>query len=708
MLEGSGLDQGAEKAGGPGAVRLKTLYTLADLNQNPYTDTAPGAVPFIRGPQSTMYTKRPWTIRQYGGYGTAKESNSFYRGYLDGGGQGISVAFDLPTQRGLDSDAPAAIADVGKAGVAINSVEDMKILFEQIPLSRVSVSMTMNGAVLPILGAFIVAGEEQGTQCEELSGTIQNDIIKEFIVRNTYIYPLEPSIRIVADIVEFATKHMPRFNPISISGYHLQEAGADSVLELALTLADGEAYVKAVLERGLQIDEFAPRFSFFWGIGMDFYLEIAKLRAGRLLWSRLMNKYGARSERSCRLRAHAQTSGWSLCFQDPYNNIVRTAIEAMAAVFGGIQSLHTNAFDEAISLPTPMAARLARNTQLILQFESDIPNVIDPWGGSYLMESLTKEMADAAWAMIEEINFMGGMSSLTQVSWATRQIERCAALRQAKIDSGQISLIGVNCFQSVDDKQFDVPAPRSAESVLADQLQRLRRTRANRDRAVVKQALDALAIAARDPGKNLVSFAVNAMRARATVGEVSQVLEQCFGRHRAGTTLRIGDYMSAFNDVENWARLKARVADFTAAYGRPPRLLIAKLGQDGHDRGAKIIASSLVDLGYDIDLGPLFQSPQDCARQAIENDVHAIGISTLAGAHLELVVATIDELKQLRGGDIGVFVGGVIPVQDHDKLRAAGVIGIYGPGTPIPIIADSVLSAIMERTEGDANGETHE
>jgi len=677
----------------PEGLVVKPLYTAADLAGLPHTDTLPGFAPFIRGPQATMYAVRPWTIRQYAGFSTAEASNAFYRQSLAAGGQGVSVAFDLATHRGYDSDHPRVTGDVGKAGVAIDSVEDMKILFEGIPLDKVSVSMTMNGAVLPVLAAFVVAGEEQGVPQEQLSGTIQNDILKEFMVRNTYIYPPEPSMRIVGDIIEHTARKMPKFNSISISGYHMQEAGANQALELAFTLADGKEYVKTALAKGLDVDEFAGRLSFFWAIGMNFYLEIAKMRAARLLWWRIMSGFGPKNPKSLMLRTHCQTSGWSLTEQDPYNNIVRTTIEAMAAVFGGTQSLHTNSFDEAIALPTEFSARIARNTQLILQEETHITSVVDPWAGSYMMEKLTQDMADAAWRIIEEVDAMGGMTRAVESGWAKLRIEASAAEKQARIDSGRDVIVGVNKFRlekedPVEFRDIDNVAVRD------NQIARLQRIRAARDAGKVQACLDALTAAAQSGAGNLLALSIDAMRARATVGEVSDALEKVWGRHRARSQEVSGVYAGAYGDANEWDRLKSDIAAFGDEHGRRPRVMIAKLGQDGHDRGAKVVASAFADLGFDVDVGPLFQTPEECARQAIENDVHAVGVSTLAAGHKTLVPAIIQALRAQGAGDIVVFVGGVVPQQDYDFLRAAGVKGIYGPGTPIPDSARDVLNQI--------------
>jgi methylmalonyl-CoA mutase len=646
-----------------------------------------------------MYAVRPWTIRQYAGFSTAEESNAFYRQALAGGGQGISVAFDLATHRGYDSDHPRVTGDVGKAGVAIDSVEDMKILFDRIPLEKVSVSMTMNGAVLPVLAAFVVAGEEQGVPQAGLSGTIQNDILKEFMVRNTYIYPPEPSMRIVADIIEYTARNMPKFNSISISGYHMQEAGASQALELAFTLADGGQYVKAAMARGLDVDEFAGRLSFFWAIGMNFYLEIAKMRAARLLWCRIMKGFGAKNPKSLMLRTHCQTSGWSLTEQDPYNNIVRTTIEAMAAVFGGTQSLHTNSFDEAIALPSEFSSRIARNTQLILQEETHITSVVDPWAGSYLMERLTQDMADAAWSIIEEVEKQGGMTRAVASGWAKLKIEAAAAEKQARIDSGRDVIVGVNKYRLPKEDAVEILEVDN-HRVRESQIARLQKLRATRDAAKLGAALEALTRAAASGKGNLLELAIVAMRARATVGEVSDALEKAFGRHRADIQKVAGVYAAAYDEAEGWDAVKADIAAFAEQHGRRPRVMIAKLGQDGHDRGSKVVATAFADLGFDIDIGPLFQTPEECARQAIENDVHAIGVSTLAAGHKTLVPAIVAELKKQGGEEIVVFVGGVVPRQDYDFLFNAGVKGIFGPGTPIPASAREVLGQIRRAHGG--------
>ena len=677
----------------PEGLRVKPLYTKADVEGLPYGDTLPGFEPFMRGPQATMYAVRPWTIRQYAGFSTAEESNAFYRRTLAGGGQGVSVAFDLATHRGYDSDNPRVVGDVGKAGVAIDSVEDMKILFDGIPLDKISVSMTMNGAVLPVLAGYVVAAEEQGVAQAQLSGTIQNDILKEFMVRNTYIYPPEPSMRVVADIIEYTAHNMPKFNSISISGYHIQEAGANQTLELAFTLADGMEYVRSALSRGMDVDEFAGRLSFFFGIGMNFYLEVAKLRAARLLWWRIMKGFGAKSPKSMMLRTHCQTSGWSLTEQDPHNNVVRTAIEAMAAVFGGTQSLHTNSFDEAIALPTDHSARIARNTQLLIQEETHICQVIDPWAGSYMMEKLTQDMADMAWGIIEEVEKMGGMTKAVDSGWAKLKIEASAAEKQARIDSGKEVIVGVNKYrlakeEPIEIREIDNSAVREA------QVARLQKIRASRDQAAVEKALAVLTAAAGSGQGNLLELTIQATRLRATVGEISDALEKVWGRHRATAQMVSGVYSSAFGEGGPIAEIKQLVEEFAAAEGRRPRMMVAKLGQDGHDRGAKVVATAFADLGFDVDVGPLFQTPAEAARQAVENDVHAIGVSTLAAGHKTLVPQLIEALKKEGAEDIVVFVGGVVPAQDYDFLFQAGAKGVFGPGTPIPKAAQDVLRAI--------------
>ncbi|MET4575136.1 methylmalonyl-CoA mutase [Ottowia thiooxydans] len=679
----------------PDGITVKPLYTAEDVKDLPYTNTLPGFEPFLRGPQATMYAVRPWTIRQYAGFSTAEESNAFYRKALAAGGQGVSVAFDLATHRGYDSDHPRVTGDVGKAGVAIDSVEDMKILFNGIPLDKVSVSMTMNGAVLPILAGYVVAAEEQGVAQDQLAGTIQNDILKEFMVRNTYIYPPEPSIRIIGDIIEYTAQNMPKFNSISISGYHMQEAGANQALEMAFTLADGKEYVKTALAKGMDVDAFAGRLSFFWAVGMNFYLEIAKMRAARLLWCRIMKEFNPKNPKSLMLRTHSQTSGWSLTEQDPYNNVVRTTIEAMAAVFGGTQSLHTNSFDEAIALPTEFSARIARNTQLIIQEETHITNVVDPWAGSYMMEKLTQDMADAAWAIIEEVDAMGGMTKAVDSGWAKLKIEAAAAEKQACIDSGKDVIVGVNKYKLAKEDPIETLEVDNVK-VRDSQIARLNDIKKERDSERVQQALEAITNIAETGQGNLLAAAIDAIRARATVGEVSDAMEKIFGRHRADTQKVTGVYAAAYDSAEGWDKLKQEISDFAEAEGRRPRVMIAKLGQDGHDRGAKVVATAFADLGFDVDIGSLFQTPEECARQAIENDVHAVGVSTLAAGHKTLVPAIIAELRKQGADDIIVFVGGVIPRQDYDFLYEAGVKGIYGPGTPIPASAKDVLEQIKK------------
>ena len=676
-------------------ITVKPLYTKADVADLPYTDTLPGLAPYIRGPQATMYAGRPWTIRQYAGFSTATESNAFYRKALAAGGQGVSVAFDLATHRGYDSDNPRVVGDVGKAGVAIDSVEDMKVLFDGIPLDKVSVSMTMNGAVLPVLAGYIVAAEEQGVPQDKLSGTIQNDILKEFMVRNTYIYPPKPSMKIISDIFGYTAQHMPKFNSISISGYHISEAGANQAIELAFTLADGKEYVRTGIESGLDVDDFAGRLSFFWAVGMNFYLEIAKMRAARLLWHRIMTGFNAKSPKSMMLRTHSQTSGWSLTEQDPYNNVIRTTIEAMAAVFGGTQSLHTNALDEAIALPTEFSARIARNTQIIIQEESQICKVVDPWAGSYMMEALTQDMADKAWALIEEIEAMGGMVKAVESGWAKMKVETCAAETQAQIDSGKKVIVGVNKYKLAKEDPIEI-LDIDNHAVRESQIARIQKIRATRDAAAVQAALAALAKCAETGEGNLLDLTVKAIRLRATVGEVSDALETVFGRFRANNQTISGVYGGVVEGIDSWETIKADVAKFAEEEGRRPRVMIAKLGQDGHDRGAKVVATAMADLGFDIDVGPLFQTPEEAARQAIENDVHAIGCSSLAAGHKTLVPQLIQALKAQGSEDIIVFAGGVIPAQDYEALFAAGAKAVFGPGTRIEDSARKVLEEIRK------------
>ncbi len=678
-------------------IKLSPLYTAEDISGSATKDTLPGLEPYIRGPQATMYAGRPWTIRQYAGFSTAEESNAFYHQLLSEGAQGISVAFDLATHRGYDSDHERAIHDVGKAGVAVDSVEDMKLLFDGIPLDQVSVSMTMNGSVLPILAGYIVAAEEQGVAQADLSGTIQNDILKEFLVRNTYIYPPGPSMRIVGDIIAYCTEHMPRFNTISISGYHIQEAGADAALELAYTLADGKEYIRCALAAGLDIDDFAPRLSFFWGIGMNFYMEIAKLRAARLLWSRIVDEFNPGNPRSKMLRTHSQTSGWSLTEQDPHNNVVRTTIEAMAAVFGGTQSLHTNALDEAIALPSESSARLARNTQLILQEETGITDVIDPWGGSYMMESLTSQLADRAWDLIVEIEDKGGMASAIETGLPKLRIESAAAKRQAQIDNGEQVIVGVNKYQTKTPDQIEVLEIENSE-VLKKQLDRLAEIRIHRDEQQVQTHLKDLREAADNNSGNLLDLAVIATRARATGGEITLALEDAYSRYEAETRTVSGVYGEAMNDDQSWQDLTTRIKAFTAENETAPAILVCKLGQDGHDRGAKVIASSFADAGFRTALTPMFSLPKEVVDQAIREEVHAIGVSSLAGAHKTMVPDLLAELKAAGADHIVVVVGGVIPKQDYGFLYNSGVHGVFGPGTPVTVSSDEVLSLIEART----------
>jgi methylmalonyl-CoA mutase len=680
----------------PEGIDVPPLYTRADVADLDFSDTTPGAFPFLRGPRATMYAGQPWTIRQYAGFSTAEESNAFYRANLAAGQKGLSVAFDLATHRGYDSDHPRVVGDVGKAGVAIDSVEDMKILFDGVPLDKMSVSMTMNGAVLPVLANFIVAGEEQGVPRAKLTGTIQNDILKEFMVRNTYIYPPKPSMRIVADIIEYTSKEMPKFNSISISGYHMQEAGATCDLELAFTIADGLEYVRAALSKGLDVDAFAGRLSFFFAIGMSFYMEVAKLRAARLLWATLMKKhFSPKQPTSLMLRTHCQTSGASLTEQDPFNNIIRTTVEAMAAVFGGTQSLHTNSFDEAIALPTDASARVARNTQLILQLETGIPKVVDPWGGSYFMESLTHALARKALVLIEEVEAMGGMTKAIEAGLPKLRIEETAARRQARIDRGEDIVVGVNKFQLAEEPEIDIREIDNS-AVREAQIARLKTIRATRDATQVRATLDALTRAAETGNGNLLELAVAATRARATVGEISDALEKVWGRYHAQIRSISGVYGGQYGDDAEWSSLRADVERFASAHGRRPRMLVAKIGQDGHDRGAKVIASAFADLGFDVDVGTLFQTPEEVARQAVENDVHVVGISIQSGGHKTLVPQLIEELTRLDAGDIVVTVGGIIPVRDYRFLETAGVKAIFGPGTAIPKAARRVLTLIND------------
>lgn len=682
----------------PEGIPLKVLYTAEDTEGLEYTDTLPGISPYIRGPMATMYAGRRWTIRQYAGFSTAEESNAFYRKALAAGGQGVSVAFDLATHRGYDSDHPRVEGDVGKAGVAIDSVEDMKILFDDIPLDKVSVSMTMNGAVLPVLAGYVVAAEEQGVSQDQLSGTIQNDILKEFMVRNTYIYPPTSSMRIIGDIIAYCSSNMPRFNTISISGYHMQEAGANASLELAYTLADGKEYIKTAIDAGLSIDQFAPRLSFFWGVSMNFYMEIAKMRAARLLWAEIVEAFSPANPKSSMLRTHCQTSGWSLTEQDPYNNIVRTTIEAMAAVFGGTQSLHTNALDEAIALPSDFAARIARNTQLILQEETGIGQVIDPWGGSYMMESLTKEIADKARELIAEIDELGGMAKAIESGVPKLRIEEAAAKKQARIDRGEDVIVGVNKYRVDSNDAVDV-LEIDNEQVREAQLKRLASVRVNRDQSSVDEILAQLTQAAASGEGNLLELAIEATRRRATVGEISDALEKEYGRYVAHAQTVSGVYGAAYENDEDWKKIEMDINGFVDKHGRRPRMLVAKMGQDGHDRGAKVVATAFADVGFDVDLSPMFSTPAEVARQAIENDVHVVGASSLAAGHKTLVPSLIEELKKQGADDIIVIAGGVIPQQDYDFLYGAGVTLIFGPGTAIPEAARKVLDAVNARAD---------
>ncbi len=678
----------------PEGIEVKPLYSKADVAGLDFTDSTPGVYPFVRGPRATMYAGQPWTLRQYAGFSTAEESNAFYRANLAGGQRGLSVAFDLATHRGYDSDHPRVVGDVGKAGVAIDSVEDMKILFDGVPLDKMSVSMTMNGAVLPVLASFIVAGEEQGVPRAALTGTIQNDILKEFMVRNPYIYPPKPSMRIVADIIEYTSKEMPKFNSISISGYHMQEAGATCDLELAFTIADGLEYVRAALSKGLDIDAFAGRLSFFFAIGMNFYMEVAKLRAARLLWATLMKKhFNPKQQTSLMLRTHCQTSGASLTEQDPFNNIIRTTVEAMASVFGGTQSLHTNSFDEAIALPTDASARIARNTQLILQLETGIPKVVDPWAGSYFMESLTHALAGKALGIIEEVEAMGGMTKAIEAGMPKLRIEETAARRQARVDRGEDIIVGVNKFQLDEEPEIDVREIDNS-AVREAQVARLAKIRATRDAGKVQATLAALTNAAKSGDGNVLALAIEAARARASVGEISDALEKVWGRYHAEIRSISGVYGGHYGDDQEWKVLRAEVDRFAAAHGRRPRMLVAKIGQDGHDRGAKVIATAFADLGFDVDVGTLFQTPEEVARQAIENDVHIIGVSTQSGGHKTLVPQLIDELHKQGADDIIVTVGGIVPARDYKFLEQAGVKAVFGPGTKIPTAARRLLSLL--------------
>ncbi|WP_461517122.1 methylmalonyl-CoA mutase [Porticoccus sp.] len=681
----------------PEGIPVKPIYTAEDVAGLDYQDNLPGFAPFKRGPKATMYAGRPWTVRQYAGFSTAEESNAFYRRNLAAGQQGLSVAFDLATHRGYDSDHERVEGDVGKAGVAIDSVEDMKILFDGIPLDKVSVSMTMNGAVLPVMANYIVAAEEQGVTPDKLAGTLQNDILKEFMVRNTYIYPPEPSMRIVADIIGYTASHMPKFNSISISGYHMQEAGATNVQELAYTIADGIEYVRTAIASGLDVDKFAPRLSFFFAIGMNFFMEIAKLRAARILWATLMEeKFAPKDERSLMLRTHCQTSGVSLTSKDPYNNVMRTTIEAMSAVLGGTQSLHTNALDEALALPTDFSARIARNTQLVIQEETGITKVVDPLAGSYYVESLTDQLVKEARVLIDEAEELGGMTKAVETGMPKLRIEQAAALRQARIDRGEEVIVGVNKYQLEKEPPVDI-LDIDNSAVRVSQVARLHKIRTDRDSDICQKALDALTAAAESGQGNLLELAVDAARARATVGEISDALEKIWGRHQAETRTISGVYGSAYEGDEDFAAIQASVAEFAAQAGRRPRMLVAKMGQDGHDRGAKVIATAFADIGFDVDISPMFQTPEEAARMAVENDVHVVGVSSQAAGHKTLVPQLIAALKKEGADDIKVVCGGVIPPQDYQALYDAGVAAVYGPGTNIPKAAAEVLALLSQQ-----------
>lgn len=676
-------------------IEVKNSYTISDIKDTEHLNFPAGIAPFLRGPYTSMYVKNPWTIRQYAGFSTAEESNAFYRRNLAAGQKGLSVAFDLATHRGYDSDHERVVGDVGKAGVAIDSILDMKILFDQIPLDEMSVSMTMNGAVLPILAFYIVAAEEQGVSMDKLSGTIQNDILKEFMVRNTYVYPPEASMRIIADIFEFTSQKMPKFNSISISGYHMQEAGATADIELAYTLADGLEYIRTGIKAGLNIDDFAPRLSFFWAIGMNHFMEIAKMRAGRMLWAKMVKQFNPQKEKSMALRTHCQTSGWSLTEQDPFNNVTRTAIEALAAAMGHTQSLHTNALDEAIALPTDFSARIARNTQIILQQETDICRTVDPWGGSYYVEYLTEQIAQKAWALIEEVEKLGGMAKAIETGVPKMRIEEAAARKQARIDSGKDVIVGVNNYITDEPSNIEILDVDNAK-VREQQLARLQQLKENRDNEKVEQSLDALTAAAKTGEGNLLALAVAAARNRATLGEISFALEKIYGRYQARIRSIAGVYSKEIAMDKNFQEARQMADDFAEQEGRRPRIMIAKMGQDGHDRGAKVIATSFADLGFDVDIGPLFQTPAEAAKQAVENDVHVLGVSSLAAGHKTLVPQVIEELKKYGREDIMVVAGGVIPQQDYDFLFKAGVAFVFGPGTVIAKSAKDVLKRLME------------
>lgn len=675
-------------------LELKTKYTQKDSSKLNHLNFVAGIAPNLRGPYSTMYAIRPWTIRQYAGFSTAEESNAFYRRNLAAGQKGLSVAFDLPTHRGYDSDHDRVVGDVGKAGVAIDSVEDMKMLFDQIPLDKMSVSMTMNGAVIPIMAFYIVAAEEQGVKPEQLAGTIQNDILKEFMVRNTYIYPPSPSMRIISDIFKYTSKNMPKFNSISISGYHIQEAGGTADIELAYTLADGLEYLRTGIKAGLNIDDFAPRLSFFWGIGMNHFMEIAKMRAARMLWAKIVKEFNPKNPKSMALRTHCQTSGWSLTEQDPYNNVTRTNIEAMAAAFGGTQSLHTNALDEAIALPTDYSAKIARNTQILLQKETDITKIVDPWGGSHYVEVLTKQIADKAWGLMQEIEQLGGMAKAIESGLPKMRIEEAAAKRQAKIDAGKDIIVGVNAYQTEEETNFEILDVDNTK-VRDQQIERLNKLKATRNNKEVEKHLSQLTKAAASNEENLLEIAIHAARERATLGEISFALEKVFGRYKATIKSISGVFASQSMEDTDYKRALELSDQFAKLDGRRPRIMIAKMGQDGHDRGAKVIATSFADIGFDVDIGPLFQTPKEAATQAIENDVHILGVSSLAAGHKTLVPQVIEELKKYGRGDIKVIAGGVIPKPDYEFLYSAGVMGIFGPGTKIAKAAIEILEKMI-------------
>ncbi|MCL4115399.1 UNVERIFIED_CONTAM: hypothetical protein GTU68_027843 [Idotea baltica] len=677
------------------SISVKRQYSKNDISAIKHLNFVAGIPPYLRGPYSTMYVRRPWTIRQYAGFSTAEESNAFYRRNLKGGQKGLSVAFDLPTHRGYDSDHERVIGDVGKAGVAIDSVEDMKVLFNEIPLNEMSVSMTMNGAVLPIMAFYIVAAEEQGVSLNQLKGTIQNDILKEFMVRNTYIYPPKPSMKLVADIFEYTSKFMPKFNSISISGYHMHEAGATADIELAYTLADGLEYIKTGLKTGLDIDDFAPRLSFFWGIGMNHFMEIAKLRAARMLWAKIVKQFNPKNQKSLALRTHCQTSGWSLTEQDPFNNVARTTIEAAAAVFGGTQSLHTNALDEAIALPTDFSARIARETQLYLQEETQITKTVDPWAGSYYVEYLTNQLVEKAWDLIQEVEDIGGMTKAIEAGIPKMRIEEAAAKKQARIDSGQDIIVGVNKYKLDEEDQLQILEVDNKE-VRRQQLERLAKTRKNRNETAVQIALEKLTAGSQKEANNLLVLAVNAARARATLGEISMALETVFGRHKAVINSFSGVYSKEIKDDSSFKKAQEMADRFAAQDGRRPRIMIAKMGQDGHDRGAKVVATGYADLGFDVDIGPLFQTPEEAAKQAVENDIHILGVSSLAAGHKTLVPRVIEELKKYKRDDIMVIVGGVVPKQDYQFLFDAGAVAIFGPGTKISETAIQILEILLD------------